>query len=289
MLVSPFVGETPDGVFVVIDKRFATEHARFLIHVETYAASALEHVVSEVHVSTGEVVGSAVILVQTDDFVFPDGEGVQDVDELTIAEGSAVSGDAVAIESFGSLIGEVVLDAAAGPDGVYVVSDHIHADVGSVGAHLVHFFVGFVEAEITVHLCVDEVNLDGGFEVPVHVRIVANIGEAIVGKGIVNDVDAVGEAVVIFYGVSSVKVSAALSFEPGDDVERDALSFFKTADGDGMLTLADADAGDAGVLVVVLSGSVHGIGECLRRDAADVVSHAIVLVVGSVEERLCER
>ena len=86
MLVAPFVRESPDGVFIVGDKLAAAQYTRFLVYVEGNAATTLEHIIGEVHVGASTVVGAAVVFLQTEDFMFPDGKRVEHMDELAITQ-----------------------------------------------------------------------------------------------------------------------------------------------------------------------------------------------------------
>ena len=275
VLVSPLVRESPDGIVVVVHEGLAVEHALFLVVVEAHSESALEHVVGVVGVGHGTVAWYAVVLFEAEVAVFPLYERVEHVHELAVSEALAVAGEAVLRES------------VAGPYGVNLLAEYVHADVLCVFAEGLHLLVRLFGREVSVHLSVDEVHLDVGHRLGV-VGIVADVGQCIVVEGVAYDVESVAEHVGVVYGVSSVEVSSVVSFVPCGADELYAVVFRNSGNHHGLFALGDVDAGDACPLVVVFSGSVPEVGECGDGSVALVVGHAVFGVVGAFEELVGE-
>ena len=116
--------------------------------VEAHTESALEHIIRIVHIRHRAVTRYAVIFLQSEVSLFPYHERVEHIHKLSVAKALTILGKAILRESL------------AGPYGVNLLAQHVHTDVLRVLTECLHLLVRLLGREITVHLTIDEVNLD---------------------------------------------------------------------------------------------------------------------------------
>ena len=250
--------------------------------MERHAETALEHIVSIVHVSEGVVVGHAAVFLEAEHVVFPFNEAVKRIHELAIAVALAVGSAAVILQAFGS------------PNGVNLLAVAVHKHALGIGAKLVHLVVRLVGRKDTVYLTVDEVYLNrGGKCLDALVLCAAagsvdHVSKAVVVERIVYRVQTVAERIVKQLRVAAVEVAAVFTFVPSHNFKTQRHTRGQTAHSHGLRALRNVDTRGVVKLVVEFAGRVPFGRKHLRRKAQGIVGNAVFALVRAVEELLCK-
>ena len=90
VLMSPFMRETPDCIFIIVDKRSTIKHAALLSVVETYTETALEHIIGIVRISHSAEIRQRIVFLKAQQTLLPSNECIKYIHILTIAYTSTI-------------------------------------------------------------------------------------------------------------------------------------------------------------------------------------------------------